>query len=184
MSRLVISTGIAVAILLTGCAGPVAHGTALAGGAASGGAGGGGAGGGGTGGGGTGGGGTGNGGGSGGAGPGGAGHGPARGRVTGRLLIEGGAMQSDGQQPGRRPLRGTVWFATAGQRGETVRQTVRAGASGVFSAWLPPGRYVVSGGSPRVRQVPGGRLTPCARDVPATVRAGQRTRIAVICIVP
>jgi hypothetical protein len=55
----------------------------------------------------------------------------------------------------------------------------------VFSAWLAPGRYAVSGSSPRVRQAGrAGRADPCARDVPATVQPGRVTRIAVVCIVP
>jgi hypothetical protein len=108
-------------------------------------------------------------------------NGPGTGRVTGRLLLEGGALRAGGRQPGQRPVRGTVWFTAAGRR----RESIRVGASGTFSAWLPPGRYAVSGSSPRVSQAgSGGRLTPCARDVPVTVRAGQVTRVAVTCIVP
>lgn len=90
-------------------------------------------------------------------------------------------MRPGGRQPGRRPIRGTVWFTTAGHR----RATVRVSSSGVFSTWLVPGRYAVSGSSPRVRQAGrAGRAAPCAHDVMATVQPGQVTRIAVVCIVP
>jgi len=40
----------------------------------------------------------------------------ATGHVTGRLLIEGGAMGPGGQQPGERPIPGTVTFTRAGHR--------------------------------------------------------------------
>jgi hypothetical protein len=142
MSRLVISTGIVIVVVLAGCSAASAHGAAPAGG---------------------------------------AGLGPARGKVTGRLLLEGGPLRAGGRQPGRRPVRGTVWFTAAGHR----RATVQVTSSGVFSAWLVPGRYAVSGSSPRVRQAGrAGRAAPCARSVPATVQPGRVTRIAVVCIVP
>lgn len=147
MSRLVISTGIAMAVALAGCSAASAPGAARAGAARAGG----------------------------------AGHEPARGRVTGRLLVEGGAMRAGGRQPGQRPVRGTVWFTAAGHR----RITILVGSAGAFSAWLVPGRYAVSGSSPRVSQAGrAGHPAPCARAVPALVQPGQVTRIAVICIVP
>jgi hypothetical protein len=61
----------------------------------------------------------------------------ATGHVTGKLLIEGGPIGPGGQQPGERPIPGTVTFTAAGHR--PVEVGVRA--SGTFSAWLPPGRY-------------------------------------------
>ena len=63
----------------------------------------------------------------------------ATGHVTGRLLIEGGPISPGGQQPGERPIPGTVTFTAAGRRPVAVG----VGASGTFSAWLPPGRYQV-----------------------------------------
>src|ERR1700721_4537191 len=73
-------------------------------------------------------------------------HPPARatGHVTGRLLIEGGPLGPGGQQPGERPIPGTVTFTAAGHRPGQVG----VGASGKFSAALPPGRYRVTGRSP------------------------------------
>jgi len=66
---------------------------------------------------------------------------PTAGRVTGRLLLEGGPIRPGGRQPGPRPIHGTVTFRTAGHR--PVR--VRVGRSGIFTVGLPPGRYRVSG---------------------------------------
>src|SRR5215467_6034176 len=54
---------------------------------------------------------------------------PVAGRVTGRLLLEGGPIRPGGRQPGPRPIRGVVTFRTAGHR--PVR--VRAGRSGIFT---------------------------------------------------
>ena len=77
--------------------------------------------------------------------------GPARwvGHVTGRLLIEGGPIGPGGQQPGERPVPGTVTFTAAGHRPVSVG----VGTSGKFSAWLPPGRYRVAGRSPDIETV-------------------------------
>jgi hypothetical protein len=113
----------------------------------------------------------------------GAGQGGGSGVVTGRLLREGGALRAGGRQPGERPIRGTVRFSAGGRR----LATVRVGASGTFSVTLPPGRYAVSGSTPEVMEVTSRgtrRQDPCARGVPATVRAGRVTRITVTCIVP
>ena len=71
----------------------------------------------------------------------------AAGHVTGGLLIEGGPIGPGGQQPGERPIPGTVTFAAAGHRPVSVR----VGGSGKFSAWLPPGRYRVTRPFPRHR---------------------------------
>jgi len=120
---------------------------------------------------------------------------PAAGRVTGRLLLEGGPPgRPGGRQPGPRPIRGVLTFTTAGQR--PVR--ARAGRTGVFSVRLPPGRYRVSGRSPMVMTVSNGATVtdsgqllsgrewerPCSFPLSVTVTAGHTTRAAVICPVP
>jgi len=111
--------------------------------------------------------------------------GPARatGHVTGRLLIEGGPIGPGGQQPGERPIPGTVTFTAAGHRVAAVG----AGASGKFSAWLPPGRYQVAGRSPDVETVTSsGRDVErtCSQPLSVTVSARHPAAIAVVCIVP
>ena len=119
---------------------------------------------------------------------------PAAGRVTGRLLLEGGPIRPGGRQPGPRPIRGVLAFTATGQR--PVR--VRAGRTGVFSVRLPPGRYRVSGRSPRVMTVSNGAAVtdsgqllsgrewekPCSFPLSVTVTARHTTRAAVICPVP
>jgi len=111
--------------------------------------------------------------------------GPARptGHVTGRLLIEGGPISPYGQQPGERPIPGTVTFTTAGHRPVTVG----VGASGKFSAWLSPGRYQVAGRSPDIITVTdSGRdlEQTCSQPLSVTVTARHTATIAVLCIVP
>ncbi len=119
---------------------------------------------------------------------------PAAGRVTGRLLLEGGPIRLGGRQPGPRPIRGVLTFTTAGHR--PVR--ARAGRTGVFSVRLPPGRYRVSGRSPTVITVSNGATAtdsgpllsdrewenPCSFPLSVTVTARHTTRAAVICPVP
>jgi hypothetical protein len=107
----------------------------------------------------------------------------ATGQVTGRLLIEGGPVGPYGQQPGERPIPGTVTFTTARHRPVSVG----VGASGRFSVWLPPGRYQAAGRSPDIITV-----TDSGRDLEQTcsgpvsvIVTGQHTAtIAVVCIVP
>jgi len=111
--------------------------------------------------------------------------GPARatGHVTGRLLIEGGPISPYGQQPGERPIPGTVTFTTAGHRPVSAG----VGASGKFSAWLPPGRYQVVGRSPDIITVTdSGRdlEQTCSQPLSVTVTARHTATIAVVCIVP
>ena len=113
------------------------------------------------------------------------GHPPARatGQVTGRLLIEGGPLGPGGQQPGERPIPGTVTFTAAGHRPVQVG----VGASGRFSASLPPGRYRVAGRSPDVETVTdsGKDLEQtCSQPLSVTVSARHAAAISVICIVP
>jgi hypothetical protein len=113
------------------------------------------------------------------------GHAPARatGHVTGRLLMEGGPLGPGGQQPGERPIPGTVTFTAAGQR--PVQVGVRT--SGTFSVWLPPGRYRVAGRSPDVETVTdSGKTVADSYLEPwsVTVTARHTTAIQVVFIVP
>ena len=117
-----------------------------------------------------------------------AGHasgGPARstGQVTGRLLIEGVPISPDGQQPGERPIAGTVTFTAARHRPVSVG----VGASGRFSVWLPPGRYQAAGRTPDIITVTdSGRdlEQTCSQPLSVTVTARHTATITVLCIVP
>ena len=115
------------------------------------------------------------------------------GRVTGRLLIEGGPMGAGGRQPGPRPISGVVTFATGGHRPVKVR----VGHPGVFSVALPPGRYRVSARSPAIMTVSNGAVVgarglirgaaweaPCSEPLSVTVTAHHTVRAAVVCFVP
>jgi hypothetical protein len=104
------------------------------------------------------------------------------GHVAGRLVMEGGPLRPGGRQPGRRPIPGTVTFTSAGHR----RVMVRVGPSGTFSVRLPPGRYHVSGRSPRIIEVSSGaeRELPCSQPLAVTVTIQHTAAIAVTCIVP
>ena len=107
----------------------------------------------------------------------------APGHVTGRLLIDGGPVSPYGPQPGERPIPGTVTFTTAGHRPVSVG----VGASGKFSAWLPPGRYQVSGRSPDIITVTDAgknEVQTCSQTVSVTVSARHAASLAVVCIVP
>ena len=107
----------------------------------------------------------------------------AAGHVTGRLLIEGGPIGPGGQQPGKRPIPGTVTFTAAGHRPVSVG----AGTSGKFSAWLPPGRYRVAGRSPDIETVTSSGKTVeqiCSRPLSVTVSTRHAATVAVVCIVP
>jgi hypothetical protein len=100
-------------------------------------------------------------------------HADAPGTVTGRLQMEGGPMRPGGQQPGKRPMPGTVEFTS--MREHPV--TVRVGDSGTFSVHLPPGTYTACPRSPAAQ----GRC-PQARRVTVTPR--HTTKIAFTFIVP
>lgn len=111
--------------------------------------------------------------------------GPGRptGHVTGRLLIEGGPIGPGGQQPGERPIPGTVTFIAPGHRPVSVG----VGTSGKFSAWLPSGRYHVAGRSPDIETVTSSGKTveqTCSRPLSVTVSARHAVAITVVCIVP
>lgn len=112
-----------------------------------------------------------------------AGHGPATGQLRGRLVMEGGALGPDGQQPGERPLSGTVTFAAAGKR----QVSVKVGTSGAFSVPLAPGTYQVFGRSPFIETSNGSsgwQEQTCSGPLSATVTAGHTTTVTVTCIVP
>jgi hypothetical protein len=107
----------------------------------------------------------------------------AAGHVTGRLLIAGGPIGPGGQQPGERPIPGTVTFTAAGHRPVPVG----TGTSGKFSAWLPPGRYRVAGRSPDIETVTSSGKTveqTCSRPLSVTVSARHTATVAVVCAVP
>lgn len=105
------------------------------------------------------------------------------GHVTGRLLIEGGPMGPGGQQPGERPIPGTVTFTRAGHRPVAVG----VGSSGKFSVWLVPGRYQVAGRSPDIITVTSSgkdeEQQTCAQ-ASVTVTARHAASVSVVCIVP
>ena len=113
------------------------------------------------------------------------GHPPARatGHVTGKLLIEGGPIGPGGQQPGERPIPGTVTFTATGHRPVQVG----VGTSGKFSAWLPPGRYHVAGRSPDIETATdSGKYLEqtCSQPLSVMVSARHAAVISVVCIVP
>ena len=107
---------------------------------------------------------------------------PSSGHLRGKLVMEGGPMGPGGKQPGERPMSGTVTFTAAGHQPVTVK----VGASGTFSVPLPPGRYHVSGRSPHIMEIDGGRSRelPCSQPTSAVVAAGQTSTITLACIVP
>jgi hypothetical protein len=111
------------------------------------------------------------------------------GRLTGRFVMEGGPIGPNGQQPGERPLPGTVTLTAAGRRPVTIQ----VGASGRFSAWLPPGRYQVSGRTPEIEQASSAQAgsgasqgveLACSPPLSVTITAGHTAAITLTCIVP
>jgi hypothetical protein len=100
-------------------------------------------------------------------------HAPAGGAVTGKLQIEGGPIGLGGQQPGKRPVPGTVQFTSTRHH----RVTVRVGSTGAFSVQLPPGTYAVCSRSPAAQG-------PCSQARQVTVTARHTTKIAFTFIVP
>jgi hypothetical protein len=116
-------------------------------------------------------------------------HVPLAGHLTGRFVMEGGPISPVGQQPGERPIPGTVTLTAAGHR--TV--TIGVGDSGRFSAWLPPGRYQVSGRSPDIEEATTatvgnasaqGQELPCSQPLTVTITARHTAAITLTCIVP
>ncbi len=111
------------------------------------------------------------------------------GHLTGRFVMEGGPISPTGQQPGERPIPGTVTLTAAGHHPVTIQ----VGDSGTFSAWLPPGRYQVSGRSPDIEEASSAQAgtgssqgveLPCSRPLSVTIAAGHTAAITVTCIVP
>jgi hypothetical protein len=112
-----------------------------------------------------------------------AGTGSGTATVTGRFFMEGGPVRPGGDQPGERPLRGTVTFTAAGER--TV--SVPVGRAGIFSVALAAGTYHVSGRSPEIMEVSGGGAqheTVCSRPLTVHVTGQHALKITVTCIVP
>ena len=107
---------------------------------------------------------------------------PASGHLTGKLVREGGPLGPGGKQPGERAMSGTVTITSAGHHPITVT----VGSSGTFSVPLPPGRYHVSGRSPELMEIDGGRSRelPCSQPTSAVVTAGQTATITLTCVVP
>ena len=104
------------------------------------------------------------------------------GRMAGRMVMEGGPMGPGGQQPGERPISGTVTITAPGHQPVTVT----VGSSGAFSVPRPAGRYQVSGRSPAIMTVDGGRSQeePCSAPISAAVTAGHTVTVTLACIVP
>jgi hypothetical protein len=102
-----------------------------------------------------------------------AGRGTPVGTVTGKLQIEGGPIGTNGQQPGKRPVSGTVRFTSTRHH----RVTVRVGDSGRFSVQLPPGTYAAC-------PLSAGASGPCTRARQVTVTARHTTEIAFTFFVP
>jgi hypothetical protein len=107
---------------------------------------------------------------------------PATGHLTGRFLMEGGALGPNGQQPTARAIPGTVTFTAAGHR----QVSVQVGSSGTFSKWLPPGTYQVSGRSPYIETVTGSgkTLEQTCGLTSVTVTAGHTASVELTCYVP
>ena len=79
-------------------------------------------------------------------------------------------------------MSGTVTFTAAGHQPVAVQ----VGSSGAFSVPLPPGRYQVSGRSPDIMEIDGGRSRelPCSQPTSAVITAGQTATITLTCVVP
>ena len=111
---------------------------------------------------------------------------PTTGHLAGRLVMEGGPMGPGGQQPGERPIPGTVTFTVAGHR----QVAVQVGTSGIFSAPLPPGTSQFSGRSPSIETSSGSggseteQELPCSQLLSAKITAGHTATITVACVVP
>jgi hypothetical protein len=95
---------------------------------------------------------------------------PAQGTVHGTFERAGGpAIVKHGKATTPAvPLAGTVTFTN----GNVSKVSISVGSSGTFSTRLPPGTYAVSG-------VSGGQA--CSVPLTAQVRAGQTSRIVVLC---
>jgi hypothetical protein len=86
--------------------------------------------------------------------------------VTGRLTAVGGPA----------PGASRAWPGTVSWRGPTDG-TVRTDSSGVFHLRIPPGRYLVTGHSPRYD----GGAALCQAPGALVVRRGEAVRVDVVC---
>jgi hypothetical protein len=111
-------------------------------------------------------------------GPGQTGQGQGQGTVQGTFERVGGPITvTNGKaQTPTVPLSGTVTFTG----GNGQKFSVSVGSSGTFSVQLAVGSYAVSGVS---GQLGGGGLA-CSSPLNAGVRAGEISRILVVCPVP
>jgi hypothetical protein len=114
--------------------------------------------------------------------------------VTGKLVREGGPLGPGGQQPGERPLSGSVAFS--GGPGEVIH--VRVGESGAFSLRLPAGTYAVTGRSPSIITVSNGGMvnaqgqvikghatvSVCSTPASVTMTPPHTARLTLTCVVP
>jgi hypothetical protein len=113
-------------------------------------------------------------------------HAPVTGHLTGTFVMEGGPLGAGGQQPGERPIPGTVVVTKGGHA--VVK--IQVGGSGRFSAWLRPGRYQVSGRSPNIEQATTvqaggqGQEVPCSAPLTVTITAGHTANVTLVCPVP
>jgi hypothetical protein len=113
---------------------------------------------------------------------------PARGTVTGLLVLEGGPLGPGGQQPKTRAISGFVQFI--GPNGQARLRRVRVDRSGAFNVTLVPGTYLVRGGSPAVVEVRSGGQgrkaieRPCTIPKTVTVTDQSTVRITLACVVP
>jgi len=92
-------------------------------------------------------------------------------RTGGPAIVKNGKLETQVV-----PLSGTVTFTG----GSGLKFSVSVGSTGVFSTSLPAGSYAVSGVS---GQISGGG-SACSVPLTARVRAGETSRILVVCTVP
>lgn len=101
------------------------------------------------------------------------------GLVTGRYLMEGGAMDPEtGHTANPWPIDGQVTFTSSGRTASAA-----AGPNGEFSIRLDPGTYAVTASTSRLA-APGQSESGCALPQTVTVHAGEAASITVYCPVP
>jgi hypothetical protein len=97
--------------------------------------------------------------------------------VRGRLVMEGGPLGPGGQQPGVRPIPGTVTFSD-GRR----RVTAGVPASGRFRVRLAAGTYRAVATTPNITG-PGDQHGTCPDPDPVRV-LGPAVSVIIACVVP
>lgn len=97
--------------------------------------------------------------------------GPTDGTVTGHLYGVGGPA------PVTAPSSPRPWPGTVTVTGSGVHLELRVGADGAFSLRVRPGRYTVTGHSPRF----GDGTYLCQATGMATVASGHTTKADVLC---